>query len=209
MQLELFNDQKDTLRLADGKIFLTVQGEGHLMGLPSVFVRFAGCSVGCKGCDTNYDFDVVSMGVDSVAAEISSYRKQADWVWLTGGEPTDQDLKSLIDALHDQKYKFKIAMASSGTNVVIHKYKLDFVSISPHSKPEDLKVHYGNQINLVPSLNNLKLADWADYEFEGFEHKYVTPYSGKKESLKECLDWIKLFPDFKLGIQAHKHWGLK
>jgi len=36
-------------------IFQTIQGEGDLVGIPMVFVRLAGCSVGCDNCDTNYN----------------------------------------------------------------------------------------------------------------------------------------------------------
>lgn len=37
-----------------GGVFATIQGEGALLGVPMVFVRLAGCSVGCPRCDTDY-----------------------------------------------------------------------------------------------------------------------------------------------------------
>ena len=43
-----------TLSLAADGVFHTLQGEGHLLGQPMTFVRLAGCSVGCAGCDTIY-----------------------------------------------------------------------------------------------------------------------------------------------------------
>ena len=41
-------------RLARQGVFYTVQGEGVMMGTPQVFVRLAGCNVGCPECDTDY-----------------------------------------------------------------------------------------------------------------------------------------------------------
>jgi Organic radical activating enzymes len=34
------------------EIFYSIQGEGKFVGVPSLFLRFAGCDVGCIWCDT-------------------------------------------------------------------------------------------------------------------------------------------------------------
>lgn len=49
MELQTLKAEK-TWPLAPNGVFLTCQGEGNLLGVPMIFVRLAGCSVGCEQC---------------------------------------------------------------------------------------------------------------------------------------------------------------
>lgn len=193
---------------ADKHIFKTVQGEGYFLGTIQMFFRLAGCSVGCKFCDTKYNHNKLAFTISDIVAELSTIdNKEVEWIWITGGEPTDQDVGLLIREL--QKYfPFKrFALATSGIREV-KEIPFNFISVSPHGKPSDLKIHEGNQINLVPDLNGNNLLDWFNYDFSGFIHKYITPCDKRPETLGMCLDWVEARKDFKLGIQAHKTWGV-
>ena len=43
-------------------------------------------------------------------------------------------------------------------------------------------------------------------------HRYVTPLSwtamGDWVNLQECLDWVNARSGWKLGVQAHRYWGI-
>src|SRR3569833_1786999 len=70
------------------EIFYSVQGEGSLIGVPSVFIRTSGCNLRCSWCDTPYtswtpDGDDVS--VDKILETVASY--PAQHAVVTGGEP--------------------------------------------------------------------------------------------------------------------------
>jgi 7-carboxy-7-deazaguanine synthase len=70
------------------EIFYSLQGEGKLTGVPSVFVRVSGCNLRCTWCDTPYaswEPEGPEMAVEEIVREV--VRHPADHVVLTGGEP--------------------------------------------------------------------------------------------------------------------------
>lgn len=42
------------------EVFGSIQGEGPLVGVNQLFIRFAGCNLRCKYCDTGYALDTTS-----------------------------------------------------------------------------------------------------------------------------------------------------
>jgi 7-carboxy-7-deazaguanine synthase len=70
------------------EIFYSLQGEGELTGVPSVFVRTSGCNLRCNWCDTPYASwqpEGETRSVGEIIAEIKGY--PTHHVVLTGGEP--------------------------------------------------------------------------------------------------------------------------
>src|ERR1700731_3200985 len=70
------------------EIFYSVQGEGSLVGVPSVFVRTSGCNLRCTWCDTPYTSwnpEGADFSIGDVVSQARSY--DASHVVVTGGEP--------------------------------------------------------------------------------------------------------------------------
>src|SRR5687768_15897814 len=71
------------------EIFYSLQGEGELTGVPSVFVRTSGCNLRCTWCDTPYaswNPEGEQRTVEQIMAAVEIH-PAARHVVLTGGEP--------------------------------------------------------------------------------------------------------------------------
>jgi len=91
----------------------TIQGEGALIGEPTVFVRTGGCDYRCAWCDSLHAVDPAyrhtwaAMSTDAVWAEVSLLSKGYPLtVSLSGGNPAIQDFTQLIALGHAKGYRF-------------------------------------------------------------------------------------------------------
>ena len=111
------------------EIFYSVQGEGSLVGVPSVFVRTSGCNLRCTWCDTPYTSwqpEGTDRSVESVIDEVRGHG--AKHVVVTGGEPMiAPDVVKLTSALRDAG--LHITIETAGT--VFVPVACDLMSISP------------------------------------------------------------------------------
>lgn len=85
--------------------FVSIDGEGPTAGALSVFIRFEGCNLRCKWCDTMYSFDGSSSVEHLTAQEILDYILETGvkHVTLTGGEPLwQEDIEDVLDLLAGQ-----------------------------------------------------------------------------------------------------------
>lgn len=191
------------MKIAPQGVFWTIQGEGSLAGEPMIFVRLAGCSVGCPSCDTNYSLhsEMSEAEIVDLCVKLRDRNNRAMYVWVTGGEPTDQPLEELNRLLWDAR--FKPCLATSG----VRRDCLPWwcLSVSPHRS--DFEQRSGSEIKLVPGLNGLRLED-LDLTGCSFGHWWVQPMAGSRESLAACCEWLKLHRHFKMSPQSHKSWGL-
>ena len=112
------------------EIFHSLQGEGELAGVPSVFVRTAGCNLRCTWCDTPYASwspEGTPMSVPEILAEVS--RHPVRHVVLTGGEPMlTPELPELAAALHAAGRHITIETAATVAPAGI---ACDLASLSP------------------------------------------------------------------------------
>ncbi|MBM4237032.1 MAG: radical SAM protein [Euryarchaeota archaeon] len=91
------------------EIFYSLQGEGVLIGTPTVFVRTAGCNLRCNWCDTEYarSDKGVEQSVQEVMDQVRRFKTR--YVCVTGGEPLLQkDTYRLASALLDNNYNVSV-----------------------------------------------------------------------------------------------------
>jgi 7-carboxy-7-deazaguanine synthase len=111
------------------ELFYSVQGEGILSGVPSVFVRTTGCNLRCTWCDTPYtswEPQGEEIRLEEIVARVGQYG--AEYVVVTGGEPMiAPEIVKFTEAL--KGIGQHITIETAGT--VFHPVVCDLISISP------------------------------------------------------------------------------
>jgi len=121
--------------------FYSIQGEGELTGVPSVFVRTSGCNLRCAWCDTPYASwqpEGEIRTIPQIVAAVESH-PAARHVVLTGGEPMiAKDVHALATELKATGRHLTIETAAT---VAPDGIACDLASLSPkllNSAPDPL-----------------------------------------------------------------------
>ncbi len=125
----------------------TIQGEGVLIGEPTVFVRSGGCDYRCAWCDTMHAVDPayrvqwVPMSAEAVWArvvELSGSRPLT--VSLSGGNPAIQPLGPLIELGKAAGYRF--ALETQGSLAKDWFSALDTLVLSPKPPSSGMRIDW-------------------------------------------------------------------
>ncbi len=111
------------------EIFYSIQGEGMLTGVPSVFVRTSGCNLRCVWCDTPYTSwapEGSDMTVEQILAAVQLH--PARHAVVTGGEPMiAPGIVELTKGI--KQLDLHVTIETAGT--VFQPVACDLMSISP------------------------------------------------------------------------------
>ena len=115
------------MRLSE--IFYSIQGEGRLVGIPSVFIRTTGCNLRCVWCDTPYtswQAEGKSWSVDKILGEVAKYPTRH--VVITGGEPL---LAPQTTALAERLKRLGAYTTIETAATIFKPVAADLISMSP------------------------------------------------------------------------------
>lgn len=172
------------------EIFYSLQGEGYFTGTPAVFLRFSGCNLKCGFCDTDHSA-ATEMEIDTLVNRLMDYPSRH--LVITGGEPSLQVDRLLIEVLHDAG--FFVQIETNGTHPLPDN--IDWVTCSPK---------HGGEV-VISRIDELKVVfTGADPEpiasrFNA-PHYFLQPCSG--ENIPETVDYILRHPHWRLSLQTHK-----
>ncbi len=148
------------------EIFYSIQGEGSLIGTPSVFVRTSGCNLRCRWCDTPYTSwspEGREMALEEIVAE--AQRHPARHVVVTGGEPM---IAPEIGALTERLRILGLHITIETAGTIFHPVACDLMSISPklsNSKPEGAWSERQERARLQPDTLR-RLMAVCDYQLK-------------------------------------------
>lgn len=194
------------------EIFYSLQGEGHHTGYPSVFIRFSGCNLQCPFCDTRHNEGIAMTDTDIVHA-VNLYR--ADWVILTGGEPSLCIDADFIRLLHQATGK-KIAIETNGTHPLPEG--IDWVTVSPKTGIQDM---IGNPSIKVDRADEIKVVD-VGQDLDAYldlpcrskktlmylQPCYVADPKTRESNTLRTVRRVLQDPRWTLSLQIHRYLGI-
>jgi len=88
------------------EVFESVQGEGLYLGDRQLFIRFFGCNLNCRFCDTKLDH-FMEYEPQELLEEIKLYKNGINCITFTGGEPLLQKdfLREIMKDTSKRGYK--------------------------------------------------------------------------------------------------------
>lgn len=205
------------------EVFLTLQGEGAHAGSRAVFVRFTGCNVWsgreqdrardvAKGCCAAW-CDTKFVGIDGTLGGRYTADELADLVlqlWgsagqpivvCTGGEPSLQLDRELVDAFHDRCTR--VHVETNGSNPL--PQEVDWVTLSPKPPMNVVSQRYDELKVVYP-------AGFDPRHFEAFASlRFVQPVDNinAKGNAEKCIQFVLSNPGWRLSTQTHKALGLR
>jgi len=175
------------------EIFYSLQGEGTLAGVPSVFVRLAGCPLRCRWCDTKYAWKTRAgfhRGVAKIIRDVQQW--DCKYVVITGGEPmlktnlsADSEFVELLSRLKACGKHITIETAGIG---FMANLACDLMSISPKlsnsvpTEPDDAQMHEDLRLDTAVLA---ELISAYDYQL-----KFVVEQPTDMEEIEEILEQI-------------------
>lgn len=191
-------------------LYLAPDGEANAFhqGSWTVFVRTAGCTVGCVWCDTMYSWSPKRGRNYTVAELIAAIEKTAQGcrkITLTGGEPLEQpreSLKLLFEEL--LRRDFKITVETSGTESVGWlKYFNPNLALVLDFKPPSAQITrpmlMDNFMHLLsPHVVKFVVGSDADYEAAKMEIKHLREQC-------DCTARLVLSPLMPVGKQKSQY----
>lgn len=210
------------MKLHLSETFTSIQGEGHLVGNMTHFIRFSGCSVATcplhpsnsNLCDTDWSPKSTVNGIDSIELLADAALEDVGvggWVSITGGEPTDQSGALDVLSAAVRRRGMQLQIQTSGSRKVVCPW--DWLTVSPKISRSQLRQDYGQELKLVYTGQSLdELIEW--YESTKFWFYYLMPtWEDGECNMQETVDAVHdayhAGARFGMTTQLHKWIGVR
>lgn len=179
-----------------------------------MLLRLAGCSVGCRWCDTKYAWaGGREMGSGDIASEWKLKREFSDFILLTGGEPGEQDTLELAHMLTAFGARLLLETAGTAPGWLSSARYFEHICVSPKlgikpPLPECLREAHELKF-IVGDITAEQIRSFLHEQKHNVRDVTVTvqPQSNMKEHTLAAVDAAKK-NGWRLSLQTHKLLGL-
>lgn len=187
------------------EIFYSLQGEGQHQGTPAIFLRLAGCDVGCHWCDVKESWTTEGYPQWTpleIVDQISDYESKT--IIVTGGEPAMYDLNLLTQALKKQGYQ--LHLETSGAYEITGEW--DWICFSPKKFMRPVEDVFAKAHELKTIVYNKSDFKWGESFVGSLSPQcklfFQPEWSKAEEMTPMIVDYIKANPKWNISLQTHK-----
>ena len=178
--------------------FVSINGEGTKAGQLAVFIRFKGCNLNCKYCDTKWANEQETPSQPMTEKEILDYVLSTGVknVTLTGGEPLLREgIENVITVLAENNLNIEIETNCSGMEAAMNLDNFNILSSN-----DTVKFVAGCREDLIKAKQIIE-----KYNLYGKCNIYISPVFGMIEP-EEIVNFMKenVMNDVNMQIQLHK-----
>lgn len=192
--------------------FYSFQGEGCHAGRAAYFIRTFGCPVHCPWCDSagTWHPDYIPKQIERISVEQlvdAASATKAEFVVITGGEPTIHDLSALTRALHASG--LPVHLETSGAFSI--RGDFDWITLSPKrwKLPLSENLKRADEFKLIIDQVGA-LEEYTDICKSCDVPVWLHPEWSKhqdSETLNSITEWIKEHgAPYRAGWQQHKNY---
>jgi 7-carboxy-7-deazaguanine synthase len=179
------------MRVAE--IFHSIQGEGMLTGVPSVFVRTSGCPLRCEWCDSPYTSwapEGETVPVPEILRRVAGY--SCRHVVVTGGEPMSApEISTLCAGLRSAGQHITIETAA----IEFSPVECDLASLSPKLSSSTPHTREGGKYALRHEERRLRPDIIAAFMARGeYQLKFVVDRPGDLDEIAALLAMLPPVP---------------
>ena len=187
------------------EIFHSVQAEGRNAGRAAVFVRFAGCNLACRFCDTDH-----AKYVEMTAREINEEVERLSpipqtLVVFTGGEPT-------LQLAEDEPLcprKFSLAIETNG--ILPAPRWIEWKTVSPKTALSHDRLREADELKFVYGHFSDEYLCEVEAACGPAQALYLQPMAdaaGRFDPLP-AIEFVKAHPRWTLSLQWHKLFNIR
>lgn len=184
------------------EIFYSLQGEGHFTGTAATFIRLSGCNLKCDFCDTEYE-SYVNLSEEEILNKV--VQNPSKHVVITGGEPTLQLTRSLMERLHEVG---KFVQIETNGSIPLRdglEKLIDWITLSP--KQAQVRIQRFHELKVVYEGQDMK--QYADLMAQPGICLFLQPCDRgnvllNKEIMSKTVAYVQSNPQWRLSLQTHK-----
>jgi organic radical activating enzyme len=194
--------------------FFSFQGEGVHQGRAAYFIRTYGCPIQCPWCDSagtwhpHYKPKRLQR-IDIEQLVRNAQKTAAEFVVITGGEPTIHELNPLVDALHT--VELPVHLETSGAFAITADF--DWITLSPKrwKQPLQESIQKADELKIIVDQTSA-IAEYTELispAYNGSNIWLQPEWSQIKntEILNAITAWIKRYgAPYRAGLQSHKYY---